>query len=63
MKSENILAVIEELGSIIINYRTTAAIDKYERERLEKKILEIEQHIESYLDNDPTESEYKELIK
>ena len=63
MKSENILAVIDELGSIIINYRTTVAIDKYERERLEKKILEIEQHIESYLDNDPTESEYKELIK
>lgn len=53
MKSENILAVIEELGSIIINYRTTVAIDKYERERLEKKIIEIEQHIESYLDNDP----------
>lgn len=63
MKSENILAVIEELGSIIINYRTTVAIDKYEREKLEKKVLDIEQHIESYLDNEPTESEYKELLK
>ena len=63
MKSENILAVIEELGSIIINYRTAVALDKYERERLEKKVLEIEQHIESYLDNDPTEAEYKELVK
>ena len=63
MKSENILAVIDELGSIIINYRTTVAIDKYERERLEKTIIEIEQHIESYLDNDPTEAEYKDLIK
>ena len=63
MKSENILAVIEELGAIIINYRTTVALDKYEREKLEKKVLEIEQHIESYLDNDPTETEYKELVK
>ena len=63
MKSENILAVIEELGSIIINYRTTVALDKYEREKLEKKVLDIEQHIESYLDNDPTEAECKELIK
>lgn len=63
MKSDNILAVIEELGSIIINYRTTVAIDKYEREKLEKKILEIEEHIESYLSNDPTEAEYKDLIK
>ena len=63
MKSENILAVIEELGSIIINYRTTVTLDKYEREKLEKKVLDIEQHIESYLDNEPTEMEYKELLK
>ena len=63
MKSDNILAVIEELGSIIIKYRTSVSVDKYQPERLEKKILEIEQHIESYLGNDPTEAEYKELIK
>lgn len=63
MKSENILAVIEELGSIIINYKRAVSLDKYEIEKLEKKVFEIEQHIESYLDNEPTEAEYKELLK
>lgn len=63
MKAENILAVIEELGTIIINYKTEIAVNKYEKEKLKKQLESVEQYLDYYSDNEITESDYKEQLE
>ena len=48
MKADNILAVIEKLGEIIINGNTTISILEYENKKLKEQIERVEQYINYY---------------
>ena len=45
---ENILIVIEELGSLLSKYKDEIKYKDYEIESLKKKIIEIENYIEIF---------------
>ena len=45
---ENILIVIEELGSLINKYKEDIKFKDYEIERLKNKIEQVEQYIDFY---------------
>lgn len=45
---ENILTVIDELGSLLTKYKDEIKYKDYEIERLKKKIEQIEQYIDFY---------------
>lgn len=45
---ENILIVIEELGSLLSKYKDEIKYKDYEIERLKKKITEIENYLELF---------------
>lgn len=45
---ENILIVIDELGSLLTKYKDEIKYKDYEIERLKKKIEQIEQYIDFY---------------
>lgn len=45
---ENILVVIEELGSLLSKYKDEIKYKDYEIDSLKKKITEIENYIEFY---------------
>ena len=45
---ENILTVIEELGSLLSKYKDEIKYKDYEIDSLKKKIEQIEQYIELY---------------
>ena len=48
MKADNIVAVIEKLGEIIINSNTTISVLEYENKNLKERIERVEQYIEYY---------------
>lgn len=45
---ENILTVIEELGSLLSKYKDEIRFKDYEIESLKKKIEQIEQYVDFY---------------
>ena len=45
---ENILTVIDELGSLLTKYKDEIKYKDYEIERLKEKIEQIEQYIDFY---------------
>lgn len=45
---ENILTVIDELGSLLTKYKDEIKYKDYEIERLKKKIEQIEQYVDFY---------------
>lgn len=45
---ENILIVIDELGSLLTKYKDEIKYKDYEIERLKKKIEQIEQYVDFY---------------
>jgi hypothetical protein len=47
MKSENILAILDELGKNLIRKNLEASMLQYENEKLKEKIEEVERHIEN----------------
>lgn len=63
MKSNNYMAVIEALGEMIMNKDFVIANYEDEIKALKHKIESIEQHIDFYLENEVTESDYKSVIE
>lgn len=63
MKNENILEVIDTLGEMIVNYKTTIAVNEYEIKKLKQKLEAVEQYIEFYTEQNLSELDYKETIK
>ena len=51
MKTDNILAVIEKLGEIIINNNTTISVLEYENKKLKEQIERVDQYIDYYEKN------------
>ena len=66
MKSDNIVAVIEKLGEIIIHNKNDISYLEYENEKLREEIAKIEEKISYYieqLEQNVADSDYKENIK
>jgi hypothetical protein len=55
MKADNVLAVIEKLGEIIINSNTTISVLEYENKKLKEQVERVEQYID-YYENDVSNS-------
>lgn len=63
MKAENIIAVIEKLGEIIIHNKNDISYLEYENKKLKDKIEKVEQYIEYYTEQSINDGDYKDAIK
>lgn len=62
MKADNILAVIEKLGEIIIHNRNDISYLEYENKKLKAQVEKIEQYISYYTEADISDIDYKDAI-
>lgn len=63
MEEKNIICVIEELGAMITKYKQDIKFQKYEIERLQKKIKSIESYIDFYTEETITNEDYQEAVR
>lgn len=63
MKADNIVAVIEKLGEIIIHNKNDISYLEYENKKLKEQVEKVEQYINYYTEHNITDEEYKEVIK
>ena len=62
MKADNILAVIEKLGEIIIHNKNDISYLEYENKKLKAQVEKIEQYINYYTEADISDIDYKDAI-
>lgn len=59
MEEKSIIAVIEELGSILIQHKDVINYQQLEINKLKREIEQIEQYYAFYFENEITNEDYK----
>ena len=59
MEEKSIMAIIEELGSILIQHKDVINYQQLEINKLKREIEQIEQYYAFYIENEITNEDYK----